>query len=451
MRRFAAFLLLVVLALPAAAQQRPRNVIFFITDGFGPASVTLARDYVQQVEGRSALAFDSLLTGMVQTWATNSRVSDSAAGATALATGHKSYNGAIAVDTSGQILATLLEAAEAKGMATGLVVTTRITHATPAAFSAHVSQRASENDVADQQAMQNIDVLFGGGARQFLPKAAGGIRTDDRDLLAEMAAKGYTVARDRAGYDAITKAPAVALLQLDQLAYEIDRDETDEPSLKEMTEKAIGLLKGDRDGFFLMVEASRIDHAGHENDAAGHLHDILAFEQALAAAVQWAKKDGNTLVVSTSDHETGGLSLGRNLKGYGVYAWHPEILAPAKTSQMKLAARAVAGEDAAALLAADMGITDLTDDEKQALAAAVASKRVQDVNFAVSEVVARRAVLGWTTKGHTGVDVNLYAFGPGRDRFRGSMGNDVVGQRLAALLGFDLTALTARLRASGSR
>ncbi len=449
MRRLALFLLLVLLAPVAHAQQRPKNVIFFITDGFGPASVTFARDYAVAVEGRDRLAFDSLLTGTVRTWATDSRVTDSAAGATALATGHKSYNGAIAVDTSGQPLATLVEAAEKKGMATGLVVTTRITHATPAGFSAHVARRASENDIAAQQAAQGIDLFIGGGARHFLPESAGGKRTDGRDLLAEMQAGGYTVVRDRAGYDALAKTPAIALLQLDQLAYEIDRDETDEPSLEEMTKKAIDLLKGDPDGFFLMVEASRIDHAGHENDAAAHLHDILAFDKAIAAAVAFARRDGHTLVLSTSDHETGGLTLGRNLKGYGVYEFHPERLQPAKMSQMRIAERIVAGENAGALLQSEMGIPsrDLKDDERQLLDAAVATGKAQDVNFALSEIVARRVVIGWTTKGHTGVDVNLYAWGPGREQLRGNWGNDEVGQRVAALLGLDLDGLTRSLRA----
>lgn len=447
MRRFLLLLLAAAFTSPATAQQRPKNVIFFITDGFGPASATLARDYVRHTEGRDALAFDSLLTGMAQTWATNSRVSDSAAGATALATGHKSYNGAIAVDTSGQILGTILEAAERKGMATGLVATTRITHATPASFSAHVPQRASENDIAAQQIEQGIEVLFGGGGRHFRPTEAGGRRTDGRDLMAELAGKGYTLAATKAEFEALRTTPAAALLADDQLAYEIDRDPAEEPSLTEMTMKAIDLLKGDRDGFFLMVEASRIDHSGHENDAASHVHDILAFEEALLAAVRWAQQDGNTLVVSTSDHEAGGLTLGRNIKGYGVYDWKPEVLEVVQTSQMRTAAKLVAGADVDSLLAADMRLTDLKDEDRALLSEALGQNRVQNVSYALSEVLGRRAILGWTTTGHTGVDVGLYAFGPGLERFRGSMPNHIVGQRVAELMGLDLDALTAELRA----
>lgn len=446
MRRLVSLLLLLVLALPAAAQEHPRNIIFFITDGFGPASVTLTRDYAGYTEGRDVLSFDTMLVGMARTWSTNSRVTDSAAGATALATGHKSYNGAIAVDTAGQPLATVLEGAAKKGMATGLVVTTRITHATPAGFSAHVAQRASENDVAEQQAALGIDLLIGGGLRQFLPTEAGGKRTDGRNLIEELAARGYTVASTKAELEALTHLPAIALLRENQLEYEIDRDPAKEPSLTEMTMKAIELLSQSDKGFFVMIEASRIDHAAHENDAAAHIHDTLAFDEAIAAAVRWAKQDGNTLVLSTSDHETGGLTVGRAINGRGVYNWKPEKIVPIKRSQMVISAKILEGARPDSILAADMGLTDLTDDDHALLSAALAKKRTQDISYAISEILGRRAIIGWTTDGHTAVDVNIYAYGPGFERFRGNMDNHVVGQRVAELLGIDLDALTQELR-----
>ncbi len=444
MRRLSVLFVLLFAVASLHAQERPHNVIFFVTDGFGPASVTFARDYVRLTEGRDSLAFDPYLTGSLGTHATDSRVTDSAAGATAFATGHRSYNGSIAVDTLKRPLGTLLEGAEKKGMATGLVVTTRITHATPAAFSAHVPQRGSENDIALQQMNQHIDLLVGGGARHYVPTDQGGIRPDGRDLLAEMAADGYTVVRDLAGFRALNTTPAIALLQLEQLAYEVDRDPAEEPSLAEMTEKAISLLKGDRDGFFLMVEASRIDHAGHENDAAGHLHDILAFEKAFAAAIEFARKDGHTLVVSTSDHETGGLSLGRD----GVYAWKTEVLVPMKSSQMILADTLAEGANADTLLLREMGLKEFSKEEIASMQKAIATKQVRAVNKALSELIAKRAGIAWTTTGHTAVDVNLYAFGPGSGTLRGHFPNEALGQKLARLLNVDLDTVTRELRAA---
>ncbi|HEX8386267.1 MAG TPA: alkaline phosphatase, partial [Rubricoccaceae bacterium] len=245
----------------AGAPARPRNVVFMIADGFGPASEAMAR-----AANGGPLALDGVLTGAVSTAATDSRVTDSAAGATAYACGLKTYNGAIGVTPSGAPCRTVLEAARDAGLATGLVATSRITHATPASYASHVPRRADEAEIAAQMAGARVDVLIGGGARFFRPEAQGGSRTDGRDLLGELLRQGVVVTTTRAGFDGLRDAPAVALLAADHMAYEIDRDETDEPSLAEMATKALDLLAASpagRDrGFFLMVEGSRIDHAG---------------------------------------------------------------------------------------------------------------------------------------------------------------------------------------------
>jgi alkaline phosphatase len=426
---------------------RPKNVILLISDGCGPASFTMARDYRRDVLRQGAtLHIDSLLVGAVRTFATNSRVTDSAAGATAFACGIKTYNGAIAVDTLQQPVATVLEAAEAQGMATGLVATSRITHATPAAFAAHVASRGDEAGIADQMLRQGIDVLMGGGRTFFAPAEAGGSRQDGRDLRREAAVQGYQVVEDRAAFDGPMRTPVLALLAHDHLAYEIDRDAAREPSLAEMTTRALDLLDDDPDGFFLMVEGSRIDHAGHANDLGGHLHDILAYDAAIAAAVQVARQDRETLVVSVSDHETGGLSLGRNVDRRGVYAWQPAVLARLTQSDEAVIPLLKAGADWQAVIQAATGIDDWTDAEKAQVAEAQAANFPPGALRAMHEMVGVRAVVGWTSDGHTAVDVNLYAFGPGRDAFIGHHDNTHVGQTLARLLGLDLAAMTTRLR-----
>ena len=452
---------LAALAAPSSAQPRagaagarPKNVVYFITDGFGPASVTFARDYVQATEGRRTLFFDRYLTGTVRTWATNSRVTDSAAGGTALATGHKSYNGAIAVDTAGAPVATILEGAERRGMRTGVVVTSRFTHATPACFTAHVGSRASEDEIAAQQIRSGADVMIGGGLRHFLPPdVAPGARRDGLNLLDSLRARGYAVALTKADYDRATRAPFAAFFAADHMAYEIDRDPAREPSLAEMTTKALAMLRGSPNGFFLMVEASRIDHAGHGNDAAAHLHDILAFEEAFRAAQAFAARDGATLVVSTSDHETGGLSLGRNVDGTGLYAWHPEAVARVRASHEAALPRLATaygsdttGTAALALVETTFGLADLSPAERAAMVGAFRA-RPAALPGLLTEAVGRRAIVGWTTNGHTAVDVNLYAFGPGADRLTGNMDNDEVGRAVADLMRLDLPRLTAELRA----
>ncbi len=431
------FLLALVLlaAVPASAQGGPRNVVFMIADGFGPASEALGR-----AANGAPLALDGIYTGSVSTASTDSRITDSASGATAYACGIKTYNGAIAVDADRAPCRTVLEAARDAGFATGLVATSRITHATPAGFASHVPSRASEGEIAVQMIGARVDVMIGGGARFFLPAAAGGRRDDGRDLTEELAARGVTVATDRAGFDALAAAPAVALLASDHMAYTVDRaapprgsGTPDQPTLAEMAVKALDLLAAtpaaQARGFFLMVEGSRIDHAAHGNDAGAHVRDILAYDAAIAAVLEWARRDGNTLVVSTADHETGGLTLGRD----GVYAYDPAPLLSATMSSERLRERLKeAGADTTALVRGALGTDSLSAREMEILAA------TEDPSAAFREIEARRAGVAWTTSGHTAVDVGLYADGPGADRFRGNMSNDAVGRRTFEALGLPL-------------
>lgn len=458
-RRLAAFLLTgcLLLALgnpaPVVAQpgtaDRPTNVILLIPDGYGPASGTMARDFLRWRDGTSRLALDSLLVGAVRTFAADSRITDSAAGATAYAAGVKTYNGAIAVDTSRQPVATLLEAAEQRGMATGLVATSRITHATPAAFSAHVVDRGMENAIAAQQLNKDIEVILGGGRRHFLPTEQGGRRDDGRNLTTEAIQQGYTYVTDRTQLDAVTAPPVLGLFSASHMDYEIDRAPDKQPSLAEMTAKAIDLLDDDEDGFFLMVEASRIDHAGHNNDAAAHLHDILAYNEAVTVALRAAHAMDNTLVVAVSDHETGGMSLGID----GVYAWNPEALGRVQASHGTILREArttttIEGESLPVIrpevIRQRTGIDDLTDEDLARLRTHVDDPRA--LNVILADLVSRHTRVGWTTSGHTAIDINLYAYGPGADRFAGNHDNTFVGRTLADLLDFDLSALTTSMR-----
>jgi alkaline phosphatase len=439
MRLFAVLLLLASAPLHAqipagegaAHAPRPRNVVFMIADGFGPASEALAR----AANGRP-LALDAILTGAVSTAATDSRVTDSAAAATAYACGITTYNGAIGVGPDGTPCQTVLEAARDAGLAVGLVATSRITHATPAAYASHVPRRADEAAIAAQMAEARLDVMIGGGGRFFVPESAGGSRTDGRDLRRDLLARGALVTTTRAGLDRFPAAPAVALLAPDHMAYEIDRDETDEPALAAMATRALDLLAATpaarANGFFLMVEGSRIDHAGHANDAPAHVRDILAYDAAVAAVLDWARRDGATLVVSTADHETGGLTLGRD----GVYAFEPAALMAVTMSADRLDDRLDGpGADVDAIVRDALGTDSLTSGESARLAA---TPDTDERVAAFRDIASRRAGVAWTTSGHTGVDVGLYAFGPGADAFRGAMTNDAVGRATFSALGLPL-------------
>ena len=411
----------------------PRNVILFIADGCGPASFTMARDFLRETTDRRALFLDDHLVGGISTHSSDSRVTDSAASATAFACGIKTNNGAIAVTSTGMPVSTILEAAEAKGMATGLIATSRITHATPASFAAHVENRGQESEIAVQELSQNIEFIAGGGKRFFLPEEEGGSRKDGRNLLAFADSLGYNVAQNRSEYEAFDELPILALFSNDHMAYEIDRDPSTQPSLSEMVEKAIGLLSQSENGFFLMVEGSRIDHAGHANDPVAHVHDILAYDNAVKMAVDFAQNDGRSLVVATSDHETGGLSLGRNIGGRGIYDWKPDVIAKITASFNGMNTQIRDAEDPEKKLEEILGF-----DIAPSFVDSLQSAQGYDKGRMLSSLVSKRAIVGWTTGGHTAVDVPVFAFGIGAESFAGYQDNTAIGTQLADLLGLEI-------------
>jgi alkaline phosphatase len=423
-----------------APEAGPRSLVLFIADGAGPATFALAR----LVAGRP-LALDSILVGAATTASSDALVTDSAAGATAYAAGVRTYNAGISVDPEHRALGTLLEAAEARGMATGLVATSRITHATPAAFAAHVDSRTSENEIAAQMMAQGIEVVLGGGRRHFVPRASGGRRDDGRDLVAEARDGGAEVVSDRAGLAAVARPPVLGLFAEDHMRYALDADTLAKPSLAEMTRRALALLARDPDGFLLVVEGSRIDHAAHSNWPAATARETLEHDAAVAEALGFARRDGGTLVVSVADHETGGLPHGRRVGSTDRADLDVAPLRRAAMSEEALAARLRGGAAIDSALRAAFGIDALEPEERRLLAEGVQGQR--PLGWMVGEVVSRRARVGWTTGGHTAADVGVYAWGPGRERLAGVRENAAVGRVLADLLGLDLGAATERLRA----
>lgn len=402
------------------AKGEVKNVIFLIPDGFNASYATNYRWF----KGSEAV-WDDMLVGMMQTHSNDTKVTDSAAAGTAMATGVKTDNGKISVDPKGNELETILEAAIAADKSSGLVATSTITHATPAVFASHVATRADEADIAPQM-LERVDVLLGGGKQFFLPESKGG-KQKERDLIAEAQKNGYQLVENKGQLKKAKSDKLLGLFANSSMAPEQHRKETKEPSLEEMTDKAIQTLNKNDNGFFLMVEGSQIDWAGHAHDAAWAMHDTAAFEKAVKAAVDFAKKDGNTLVVIAGDHETGGMSVG----GYGKYAANPEILRNVKATGDRMAQELNQDRSNAKKVLKKYAKIDISDEQAKKIQAADKPAN------AINDVVSEHALVGWTSSQHTGVDVPLYAFGPGSDLFTGLKDNTDLPKLMAQAMKID--------------
>lgn len=289
-----------------------KNVVFMIGDGMGPGQQKAAGCYLfgpDQGSPGSQLSFETLpVTGEVTNAPATGTLTDSAAAGTAMATGHKVNNQVISVALpgDGSDLYTILECFRDQGKATGIVTTTTISNATPAAFGAHATSRGKIGEIVnDMLNGSRPNVLFGGA------HALVGITPD----LATAA--GYTVVTDRAELQALPAGTAYVSGQFisGYMPYEYDAAQATPdpydtlPHLREMTQAALDLLGEDPDGLFLMVEGGRIDHAGHDNDIERNIFEAVEFDKAAKTVIDWASTRPDTLVIVTADHETGGLSV----------------------------------------------------------------------------------------------------------------------------------------------
>ena len=245
--------------------------------------------------------------GLSITCSADKLITDSAAGATAIATGHLTNNKFIAEDPNNNSLYTIFEHAEKLGLSTGIVVTSSVSHATPASFVAHTDDRGDQNLIASQMADQDFDVIIGGGLKYFLPKNISGNRADNLDLTQKLIDRGYTLPKNYTQLKSIPDSvkQIYALFEMDGLPEASNRNYT----LGDLTKSAIKHLMNNENGFILMVEGSQIDWAGHDHKSKELLIEMHDFSTALNEAINFAKSDGNTLVVVTSDHETGGMSI----------------------------------------------------------------------------------------------------------------------------------------------
>jgi alkaline phosphatase len=283
------------------AQKAPKNVIFLIGDGMGVSQI-----YAGLTANRGHLNLERIkVIGFHKNQASDNYVTDSAAGATAFATGKQTYNGAIGLDSLKVPSTTLLEMAEKKGLATGLVSTCDITDATPSSFIAHQRTRSMHEEIAGDFLKTDIDVVIGGG-RKYFEK-----RKDGLNLLDTLRKKGYQVHSDLA-LDGVNKGKLVALYA-EENPIKVMEGRGD--ALLYSAKKSLEILGRNKKGFFVMIEGSQIDWGGHANDADYIVTEMVDFDKSIGYALDFAAKNKETLVVITADHETGGFALmGGNMK-----------------------------------------------------------------------------------------------------------------------------------------
>jgi alkaline phosphatase len=441
-------------AAPLAPAERAKNVILFVGDGMGISTVTAARIFDGQARGESGednvLSFERFPNiALSKTYSTDAQVADSAATMTAMMSGVKTHSYALGVNASvtpgdcGSVarasVPTLLEQAEDRGLATGVVTTTRITHATPAATYAHSPHRnwefdgmvpAAEQACADlaRQLVEfdhgdGIDVVMGGGRALFLPAAAGGVRRDGRDLIAAWHARypagAYVGTASELVQTPATSTPLLGLFAADHLQFEHDRLATaaDEPSLATMTARAIEQLARNPNGYFLMVEGGRIDHAHHLGNAYRALSETVAMAQAVATAVSLTDAK-DTLIIVTADHShtlvIGGypargnpiLGLAGDLDGAG---------RPFTTLSYANGPGATAASDAQ-----PAGPKRFPHEPKSFADAAVARPDLSAVDTTAPNYL-QEALVPAPMESHAGEDVPVYARGPGAAAVHGVM------------------------------
>ncbi|GHB69308.1 alkaline phosphatase [Psychrosphaera saromensis] len=409
------------------AAQAPKNIIMVVADGTGPAYTTAYRYYNDDptTQAIEETVFDRHLVGMASTYPArvSGYVTDSAAAATALSTGVKSYNGAIGVDVDKKPVQTVLEYAKLSGKKTGVVVTSQINHATPASYLAHNESRKNYDAIANSYIDEGIkaDVYLGGGWSYFI--------RDDRNLVDEFKTAGFHYVDS---YDQLANVPddkpLLGLFGNTGLPWSLD--DTNPQRLSVMTKAATDQLENKK-GFFMLVEASQVDWAGHSNDIAAAMGEMTDLATTMEYLEQYVKDHPDTLVVMTADHSTGGLTVAAN----GKYEWNPEYLRTMTQSPSAITKTLLDSEINKKLVEELLHFT-ITDEElvflQQAKVEKSSDKQVYKI---VKAIIDQRTNTGWTSGGHTGIDVQVFAMGAGSEMFRGKIDNTDIAKKIFSLLG----------------
>lgn len=442
----------------ADSAQRPKSIILLIGDGMGINQARSADIYAREIMGRTMVINSICTRGVTTTYSSNSEITDSAAAATALLSGYKSDNGMINMLPDGRKVFTIAQAAKKAGLSVGVVSTTRLTHATPAAMYSYSRRRDDENFIAEQLPELAPEVAMAGGMRHFIPQSKkGSKRNDDKDLIDVMKNEGYayvTDADELAATDFGKIDRLLGLFAMSHMDYELDRETVpklgSQPSLADMTQAALSILEKSPKGFFLMIEGGRIDHACHAHDIKAAIYETLALDDAVCVALEYRKGHPDVLVLVTGDHETGGLGLGRGtkyalalaqlkpLKNSLEYVSHQILRDPAKLDEWLDAAGFELTEDERAFLVKNRPETKVDAVAQLHNYARIDEYAVSWIHFALSSIENGRAGIGWTSYAHTAQPVITYAAGPGEEEFAGFYDNTDIAKKMFKLLGLPL-------------
>ncbi|WGF88230.1 alkaline phosphatase [Marinivivus vitaminiproducens] len=431
----------------AAADGVAKNVIFMLPDGFSTAQADAYRYFKA---GSEAPVWEDHLTGMVKTSSSDNLVTDSAASATAYATGEKTYNGAIAVDPDGRALDSVLDIASDAGKATGIVSTAAITDASPAAFGASTVDRGNQDDIAAQYTSNgDLDVILGGGRAQFLPEDDGGAREDGIDLVDQAGRQGFDTVTTADELEAATGDRLLGLFTDADMSAPIGNGAPGErpdgePTLAEMTEATLDRLSQDGDGFFAVIEEEGTDTWGHANDAATVMNSAQSFDDAWSLALDFAERNPGTLIVSVADHETGGMTTLFSDEA------NPEVFQTYRATYEDMLTEAFRRVDVDGHTPGDAGSFAVVRDtiggytggavtlDDETIASIFEAPDEETAYATLAEVLNAAGGVNYSTTGHSAVDVPIYAYGTGAEHFEGLLDNTDVGIQLAAAMGLDL-------------
>jgi alkaline phosphatase len=450
---------------------KPRRIIHLVADGMSMATLTCA-DHLSHLERQRGLSWIDLYrrpeaaTGLMDVRSLNSLVTDSSASSSAWGSGSRIVNGAVNLLPDGRDLTTLYQLFGDAGWKRGLVTTTEITHATPSGFAINMKSRNSGDKIAEQHLERGLDVLLGGGTKYFSAKR----RKDQRDLQGDFAKKGYAVMTDKA---ALAAAPSdkswLGTFSDSHLPFTIDQINIERlkekvPTLPEMTRAALGRLERE-DRFILQVEGGRVDQAAHLNDAPAAFRDLVVFDEALDACLDFQKRHPDTLLVVTTDHATGNPGLNGAGGGYSLSVPLFHNLAKVRGSQELMLRRVqslgeigdedfdyLEGNEKKPELVEPDRIGDIIFEISGYRPSKVRTERLRRFlagkgdalydltnsgTFQLAQMMANYVGVGWTSLNHTSDYVPIVAVGPGAERFRGFVQNVDVFRHYTQLAGID--------------
>lgn len=409
--------------------KKAKNIIFMVSDGMSTGTLNMADLFLNRKYGKGSnwlqLYKDNKVSrALMDTASASSIVTDSAAGSSSWGGGVRVNNGSLNVGPNGEQHLPILQKFKKAGKMAGCVTTVAITHATPAGFCINSNKRSAQDDIAEMYLDLGFDVMLGGGNNNFDPK----VRKDKKDVYAGFYAKGYQIAKNRDELLAMKNdKPMLGVFDEDAVPYNIDRINTPElkskiPTLAEMSQKAIDRMKDHKKGFVLQIESGKVDWAAHANDIAGLIHDQIAFDEAVKVAMDFAEKDGNTLVIITTDHGNAnpgviyGKNANDNFDSIQKYTHTNEVIlnsfnSNTTTSQIREKfeasnGKAVSDEEAKEILSYYNGLHKQED----------GLYNYKKLPFkALADIQQKYNSVGWISMDHSADYVELAMFGPGSE------------------------------------